>query len=412
MILAFMLPSVNVNAATKSYTISKKSQPLAKYKKLTTYNDKTKDYYIFKGVFEDCAKKGGGTIVIKKGDYTITNPIYIASNTTVIFEDGVTIKKGSDTGTSKLTASKSIFQLINPQYANAANHYSGYSGEHDINIIGEGSVTIDINYFEKGLAFVIGHTTNVTIKGIHFMNLNIGHFIELDASDNTLIDGCTFENAEGYADKKEAINIDTPDLATNGFNNIWSSHDKTPVKDTHITNCIFKNLKSCIGTHSASDALNPETGLYDIPQLHSNITIDYCQFINTSEYCIRMYAWKDAVIVNNTFSNDIKQGRVFAAFCTSNPTFKNNSMNNFAYIGNVKSMGENRVIGYEPICGCLYEQNITDFYNNSATNMDNSILSINKGITTAFPASNLNITGKEMKLQESSSADTTIPALI
>ena len=114
-----------------------------------------------------------------------------------------------------------------------------------------------------------------------------------------------------------------------------------------------------------------------------------------------MYAWKDAVVVNNTFSNDTKQGRVFATFCTSNPTFKNNTMDNFAYIGFVKSMGENRVKGYVPVCGYLYEQNITDFYNNSATNMDDAVLYIEKGIKTPVPANTMGICGKDMKLQAS-----------
>lgn len=292
--------------------------------------------------------------------------------------------------------------MVNQKYAKAANHYSGYTGEHDINIIGEGSATIDLKYFEKSLAFVIGHTTNVTIKGIHFMNLNIGHFIELDASDNTVIDGCTFENAIGNVDMKEAINIDTPDLETHGFNNIWSSHDKTPDKNTHITNCVFKNLKSCIGTHSVSVVLNPETGLYDMVQWHSNITIDYCQFINTTDYCIRMRGWKDAVIVNNTFSNDVKQkSSVFGAFAAINLTFINNTMNNFQFIGNISVASGVSAAIHGQICGYLNEQNITDFYNNSATNMDDSELRIAKGIQTPVPASNLTITGSEMKLQTS-----------
>lgn len=414
-ILAFMLPSVNVNAATKSYTISEKSQPLAKYKKLATYNDNTKDYYIFRSIFEDCAKNGGGTIVIKKGNYTITNPIYIASNTTVIFKDGVTIKKGSVTGTSKLTASKSIFQLINPKYAKVANHYSGYTGEHDITIIGEGSATIDINYFERGLAFVIGHNTNVTIKGIHFMNMNGGHFIEMDASDHTLVDSCIFENAKewGKTAFKEAINVDTPDLVTKGFNNIWSSHDKTPNKNTHITNCTFKNLESGIGTHGVSKTQNPDTGLYDINQWHTNITIDYCKFNNISRTCLRVYGWKDMHVEHNEFSNDVynKQSSIFEAWCIDNPTFKNNTMNNFGTIGTILAINfyskDNGVIvkvpgqDYEPNYSYMYEQNITDFYNNSETNMDASRIYIQKGIKTPVPATDLVITGKEMKLQAS-----------
>lgn len=416
-VLVFITPSAHADAETKTktYTISENSKAPAKYKKLSTYNENTKDYYVFRSVFEECAKNNGGKIVIKKGEYTITNPIYISSKTTIVLEDGVIIKKGSITGTSKLKPSLSIFQLINPKFAKVDSHYSGYTGEHDITILGKGTAIIDIDYVERGLGIVIGHTTNVTIKNIQFKNMNGGHFIEMDASDNTLIDGCTFENAKewGKTAFKEAINIDTPDLVTKGFNNIWSSHDKTPNKNTHITNCTFKNLESGIGTHSVSKTQSSDTGLYDITQWHSGIIVDYCKFLNISRTCLRVYAWKDSIIVNNEFSNEIKYNEcsIFEAWCISNPTFKNNTMNNFKIISTIYAINhytkKNGVIvkipgqDYEPNYSYIYEQNITDFYNNSATNMDNAILTIYKGITTPFPASNLSISGREMKLHES-----------
>jgi hypothetical protein len=408
--LVFIAPLVSVDASTKTYTISEKSTASTKYTKLATYNENTKDYYIFRAVFEECAKNNGGKIVIKKGEYSITNPIYISSNTTVVLEDGVVIKKSSITGTSKLKPSLSIFQLINPKYAKVDSYYSGYTGEHDITIIGEGTVIIDLDYAYRSIALVIGHTTNITVKNIQFRNMNGGHFIELDASDNSLIDGCSFENAqEWHAGFKEAINVDTPDLKTKGFNSMWSSHDKTPNKNTHITNCTFKNLESGIGTHSVSKTQNPDTGLYDITQWHSNITIDYCKFINISRTCLRMYAWKDFVIENNDYTNDTSIGSIFEAWCVSNSTFKNNTINNFGSVGVVYAKNyyskENGVIikvpgqDYEPNYSYVYEQNITDFYNNLATNMDGATLTIDKGIKTSFPSTRLTILGKDMKLQ-------------
>lgn len=414
-ITAFLLiaPSVNADAATKTYVISEKSKAPVKYTKLATYNAKTNDYYVFRDVFETCAKNSGGKIVIKKGEYIITNPIYISSNTTVVLEDGVVIKKGSATGTTKLKASLSIFQLINPKYAKVDSHYSGYSGEHDITILGEGTATIDLDYYERGLGIVSGHNSNVTVKNIHFKNMNGGHFIEMDASDNTLIDGCTFENAKewGRTAFKEAINIDTPDLVTKGFNNIWSSHDKTPNKNTHITNCTFQNLESGVGTHGVSKTQSPDTGLYDINQWHSNVTIDYCKFINISRTCLRVYGWKDFVIENNDFNNEniLKGSSIFEGWCVTNPTFKNNTMNNFSTIGTILAINyytkKDGVIvkvpgqDYEPNYSYVYEQNIVDFYYNSATNMDDARIYIQKGIKTPFPATNVSISGKEMKLQ-------------
>jgi len=410
--LVFTTPSDNAVAATKAktYTITEKTKAPLKYALLPTYNKNTREYYVFKGIFEDCAKNKGGTIVIKKGEYLITNPIYIASNTTVILEDGVVIKKSYKTGTTKLKPSLSMFQLINPAYAKVANHYSGYTGEHDITIIGKGTAIMDIDYVERGIAVVIGHNTNVTIKNIQFKNMNAGHFIEMDASDNTLIEGCTFENAkEWHAGFKEAINVDTPDLVTKGFNNIWSSHDKTPNKNVHITKCIFKNLESGIGTHGVSKTQNPDTGLYDVNMWHSNIVVDYCKFINISRTCLRVYAWKDMIIENNEFSNEIIFGSnsILEAWCLNNPTFKNNIISNFQSIGDIYSINfytkKDGVIikipgqDYEPNYSHIYEQNVTDFYNNTTMNMDNAELSIGKGLKTSFPAADLTILGSEMK---------------
>lgn len=407
-VFTFALPSRNVNAATKTYTISEDTDAPANYKKLSTYNSNTKDYYIFKNIFKQCADNKGGKVIIKKGEYTITNPICIASNITVVLEDGVVIKKGSSTGTSKLKPGKAIFDLVNPNYLTVADHYSGYSGEHDITIIGEGNAIMDVDFYNRGLAIIIGHSKNITIKNIHFMNMNSGHFIEMDACDTALVDGCTFENAKerGKYDFKEAINIDTPDLATHGFNSVWSSHDKTPDKNVHITNCIFKNLESGIGTHSASKKFNEETGLYDITQWHTNITVDYCKFINISRTCLRMYAWKDSVIENNEFTNDTSMGFVFEGWCVNNPTFKNNSINNFRDIGwilakNHYSKKDGKIVkvpgqDYEPNYSYIYEQNIKDFYNNSV-DMGNAELTIDKGITTAFPEKDLIIYGSDMK---------------
>jgi len=59
-----MLPSVEADAATKTYTISTNSKALSKYIKLVTYNKYTKDYYVFRGVFDDCAKNSGGTMQV------------------------------------------------------------------------------------------------------------------------------------------------------------------------------------------------------------------------------------------------------------------------------------------------------------------------------------------------------------
>jgi hypothetical protein len=125
-----------------------------------------------------------------------------------------------------------------------------------------------------------------------------------------------------------------------------------------------------------------------------------------------VYGWKDFIIENNEFTNDIKYNTcsLFEGWCVSNPTFKNNKMNNFNTIGTIYSINHYtkndgvivKIPGqdYEPNYSYVYEQNIDDFYNNSATNMADARLYIQKGIKTPFPETNLTISGSEIKLQE------------
>lgn len=102
-------------------------------------------------------------------------------------KDGVSIVKGQKTGTSKFKASKSIFQLIKPSKANKSGVYGKYNGEKNISFIGEGKVTIDMNYEKDSIALIMGHNQNVKVENIQFKNMYSGHFIELDASKNVVI---------------------------------------------------------------------------------------------------------------------------------------------------------------------------------------------------------------------------------
>ncbi|MBR4345271.1 MAG: hypothetical protein IKP88_21620 [Lachnospiraceae bacterium] len=273
------------------FVISPNSKPYNNYYiNNSTYNSKTKGYYLLRSYLERLDTLKGGVLVLQKGTYVVTNTLCIPSNTTIVLEDGAIVRKSDDTGTEALPPNASLFQTVS--YSNAAIEgvFSKYDGEHDIKILGEGKAYIDVNNLIcQGLA--ICHCQRVTVSGITFINMNTYHFIELDASKNVYIKnnyffGCTASSSL----KKEAINIDTPDLATHGFTQNWTSFDKTPVLDVYITDNLFYDVECGIGTHKYSDS-SP----------HKNVNILRNTFINCHTYFIRAMNWETPVIKDNNF---------------------------------------------------------------------------------------------------------------
>lgn len=319
--LAVVIPNSTGAKSKVMYTISPNTKPINKTMlKYTTYNSNTKHYYLLRSYLEKLEKKGG-TLVLKKGTYTITNTLYVPSNVTILMKDGVKIVKGKKTGTSKFTAAKSIFQLITPSKSEKSGVYGKYSGDKNISFIGEGMVTIDLKYEKDGIAIIMGHNQNVKVENINFKNMYSGHFIELDASKNVVICDNLFADSKASPKKnKEAINLDTPDKTTEGWSQNWSKYDKTPNKNVTIENNSFQNLDRAIGTHKYSG------GKY-----HDNVLIRN-NFINKTRLdAIRVMNWSNAIIEENTIKNvangDEKLRGILASGAI-NPTFQNNTFEN------------------------------------------------------------------------------------
>lgn len=289
---------ISVQAKKKTYTMTSRSKPISKrYLKTKLYTKKTRVYFALRDRLERLEKAKGGTIILKKGTYSLTNAVYVPSNVTIIFKDGVKFTKGKSTGVKGWKASSSMFQLIKPSKSKKKRVYGKYNGMKNITFKGEGNAVIDMKYFNKGISIITGHNQNITITGLTFKNIKSGHFIEMDATKNAKVTNCKFYNGKGNA-KKEAINLDTPDKATRGYSQEWSKFDKTPNYRVTIENCKFSNLGRSIGTHQYSG------GKY-----HTYVTIKDCLIDKMKEDAIRIMNWKYPVITNNSITNVIYTGR-------------------------------------------------------------------------------------------------------
>lgn len=293
-LLGFVVSEKTEAASKPQYTITIKSNPYKKqYINYGTYNKYTKHYYVLRSYLERLEKLGGGTLVLKKGTYTITNTLYVPSNVTIKFENGVVIKKGAKTGTSKIKPAKSIFQLVKPSKANKKKVYGKYSGEKNISFIGTGSVVFDLNYYKDSIAIIMGHNSNVVVKGIQFKNMHSGHFIEMDASKNVKVYNNAFMNHKPSPNKnKEAINLDTPDRNTKGWSQEWSKFDGTANLNVLIQNNTFKNLERAVGTHK-----------YTQGKYHTDVKVIGNKIENMVQDGIRVMNWDKPIIKDNKIKN-------------------------------------------------------------------------------------------------------------
>src|SRR5699024_255196 len=322
--LGLLLPAHTFEAKSKpTYTITPNSTTFNdQFLNFTTYNKQTKHYYLLRSYLEQLEKTGGGTLVLKKGTYTITNTLYVPSNVTIKLKNGVKIVKGTNSGTKQFSASKSIFQFIRPSLSKNEGVFGGYNGEKNISIIGEGSASIDLKYDYDSLALIIGHNQNIRVENIHFKNMHSGHFIEIDATKNAIIRNNTFRNSKpSEKENKEAINIDTPDKSTLGWNQKWSKFDKTPNSYMVIENNTFYNLDRAIGTHKYSGG-----------KFHDQMIIRNNSIEKMRKDAIRVMNWSNSVIENNTIRDvapsSANNNRGILASGAINPTFKNNTLVN------------------------------------------------------------------------------------
>ncbi len=291
----------------KTYTISPKTKPCDNTVHAKAYNKKTKHYWTIRSYLRKIEKQKGGTLILKKGTYYITNALLVSSNTHIILKNGATLKKTTETGVSDMPAASSMFQFIRDSKAKKTGVVGKHNGEKNISLIGEGTATIDLAGVKMGskdvIGIIMGHNKNVTIENITFKNMRYGHLIELDASKNVKIKNCTFTGHKASGkNNKEAINLDTPDKKRDGFKSAWSKMDGTSNDGIYITDCTFSNLEVGVGTHR-----------YTGDSYHENVLIKNCTF-KKDETAIRVLNWKNATITENTITDITPNSRYPYAF--------------------------------------------------------------------------------------------------
>lgn len=285
---------VSGSAELPTYQIDTTTTPFAdKYMKDDRYNQETNSYFTIRSYLDRLDDLGGGTLVIQAGDYNLYGALYISSNVQVQLMDGVKLHK---------TQSSPYFEFVSQSDLNNNVTYSGYSGVHDASIIcPNGGSAFLIQDDTSGVGMVIAHTQNIVIDNLTFEgSTGLGHNIELDASQNVEIMNCTFNGCASDVDvgeAKEAINLDTPDKNTGGFESIYTTYDQTANCDIYIHNNVFRNQLVAVGTHMYSEG-HPHINI----QIKDN-NIDGCIY-----HAIGAMNWESPIITGNTISNIGQRG--------------------------------------------------------------------------------------------------------
>lgn len=356
---------------TNTYKVTPSSNPYRNsYVTSETYNNNTKQYYMLRSYMDQIERNGGGTLVLGKGTYTLTNEVPIASNVIIKFEDGVEIKKSMKTGNNKITASTGLFAFVEPSDYSKKGVYKEYNGVKNVKLIGpaSGSAKINLNFVEGAIGLVMCHNYNIRIENLDFVNMNGAHFIELDASKNVTIINNTFSgHRDSDGNYKEAINLDTPDKATLGFIREWTSYDKTPNNDITIENNKFSNLERAIGTHA-----------YSPNKWHKNINIKNNVINKCDNDAIKIMNWENTVITGNVIKNigngSSDKKRAVKIEGAKNPTITNNTFSDMARpieitVGKMYE-GTSTAVKYDTIFNVISQDNKIGMLKNKLINVN------------------------------------------
>ena len=216
--------------------------------------------------------KDGGTIYFPDGTYLISSTLIFYSNQIFKLSDNAVILRSNESNpvTRYLLASYS-----EPQW-------SGYEGTHDV-IISGGIFDGNADLIEKSTLVNTVHCRNIQIVGCHFRNCSMWHMIEINSTENAVIDNCVFDGPSYTLIPENLLNEQIQlDLAHEGsYGPVYNCDgklidfckDDTVCHNVVISNNIFKCAGfPAIGHHGdcghhniliENNIFDGKSGLYD-----------------------------------------------------------------------------------------------------------------------------------------------------
>lgn len=291
--------------AAAKYTISKSTKPCnSSYRRLSSYNSKTRNYYTIKSYLERLKSRGGGTLVLKKGTYKVCSTLVVPSNVTIQLKNGTKIKKTYETGSSSLKPTKTLFKLSNSKAKD-------YKGTRKVTITSTKQATIDLGKVNNAIGIDLGHNYYVTISNIKFKNKKGGTYINIAGSKRIRVENCTFSNGENLAGDKYKTAITVNSLSA------------TPCTNVKVYSNTFSNLESGVATTK-----------YKKSVYSTGVSVRKNTFTNMSSSAVTGKMWSAPVITSNTVKRKDGTTSTSAAiklYSAKEPDIKSNNISSCGY---------------------------------------------------------------------------------
>ncbi len=234
------------------------------------------------------------TVEVEAGEYDITKPLKIYSNTSLVM-NGVTINRSPASTTNMLRVG---------DYDTEASGVTGYGAYKNISIIGgtfDGGGT-------SNTVLKAAHATDFLIQNTNFRNVNNSHIMEIAGINGFTVKGCTFKNQHMNSEKigYEAIQLD---ILKKGH--IYDCRSEAlAMKNVRIEGCVFDDCPRAVGTHTA---------IYNNP--FNGIVIKNNRFVNLGSAAIQGMNWKNVQITGNSIENTPRGITIYSLMDNGSGTF-------------------------------------------------------------------------------------------
>lgn len=197
--------------------------------------------------------KDGGTVYFPDGTYLISAALIFYSNQHLKFSDNAVILRNDK--------SEPITRYLLASYSEP--EWVGYEGTHDV-VISGGIFDGNENTAEKSTLVNTVHCRNIRIENCRFLHCSQWHFIEINSTENAVVEGCVFDGHSYTSINENLLNeLVQLDLSRDGsYGPVYNcdgtlidfAKDETVCRNITIKNCVFKCAGfPAIGHHGDCD---------------------------------------------------------------------------------------------------------------------------------------------------------------
>ncbi len=183
--------------------------------------------------------KEGGTVYFPDGTYLVSAALIFYSQQQLRFSDNAVILRSEK--------STPVTRYLLASYSEP--EWSGYEGTHDV-VISGGIFDGNERITEKSTLVNTVHCRSIRIENCRFRHCSQWHFIEINSTENAVIENCVFDGHSYTSINESLLNeLVQLDLSRDGsYGPVYNcdgtlidfSKDDTVCRNIEIKNCIFK----------------------------------------------------------------------------------------------------------------------------------------------------------------------------